>query len=245
MSADDYDVLCSSHTQEECTFVCIDCTELICDDCVSLDHSQHEIKPIKKFIKEVDLDDLKERIDEFEGKQMRAKIQEETEKRFQRTMDAINSQASILISEINQIKEKKILECERKRSKNEVIANEMISYVDPSDISKKIENLPQKGGRTQYAEVAKAILNYQKQIESEEFELSCDASIYTPTFTPGKIQISRLEKQFGKLEFQEESVEDMFNSEEETSESDSDNNADELSNDSANDGHDHGSDFIE
>ncbi|XP_052076700.1 uncharacterized protein LOC127714677 [Mytilus californianus] len=241
-------ICCSTHSDEECTFVCGDCTALICDDCVDTeDHEGHDIKSIKKFIKEVDLDDLKESCEKFDCFKIKAKILDETERRFQKALDGIHSQASKMISEINKIKEKKKRECEEKKGKNATTVNEVLAVVDPSEIADKIDNLPKKGGRTQYAEVAQALLKYHKTMESEEIEAKCDASVYVPTFTHGKIQKSRLEKQFGELDFEEEDVDNLFDTEEETTESESsdDANADDQNNEKGNkeDG-EGGSDFL-
>ncbi|CAC5402986.1 unnamed protein product [Mytilus coruscus] len=241
-------ICCSTHSDEECTFVCGDCTTLICDDCVDTeDHEGHDIKSIKKFIKEADLDDLKESCEKFDCFKIKAKILDETERRFQKAIDGIHSQASKMISEINKIKERKIRECEEKKGKNAITVNEVLAVVDPSEIVDKIDNLPKKGGRTQYAEVAQALLKYQKTMESEEIEAKCDASVYVPTFTHGKIQKSRLEKQFGELDFEEEDVDNLFDTEEETTESESsdDENADNQYNEKGNkeDG-EGGSDFL-
>lgn len=230
-------ICCSIHSDEECTFVCGHCTELICDDCVDTeDHEGHDIKSIKKFIKEVDLEDLKESCEKFDCFKIKAKILDETERRFQKAIDGIHSQASKMITEINKIKEKKIRECEEKKSQNATTVNEVIAVVDPSDIADKIDNLPKKGGRSQYAEVAQALLKYQTTMESEEIEAKCDASVYVPTFTHGKIQKSRLEKQFGELDFEEEDVDNLFDSDEATTESESsdDENADNENNEKSN-----------
>ncbi|CAC5402988.1 unnamed protein product [Mytilus coruscus] len=188
-------VCCSIHSDEECTFVCGDCTELICDYCVSTkNHEDHDIKSIKKFIKEVDLEDLMKSGKKFDCLKIKAQILDETEKRFQKVIDGIHSQASKMISEITKIKTKKIRECEERKEKNATTVNEVLAVVDLTEITDKIYNLPKKGGRMQYAEVAQALLKYRKTTESEEIETKYGASIYVPTLTRGRIQNSRLEK---------------------------------------------------
>ncbi|XP_052077192.1 uncharacterized protein LOC127715210 [Mytilus californianus] len=215
-------VCCLVHSDKECTFVCGDCTELICDDCVGTEHhADHDIKSVKKFIKEVDLQDLKESCEKFDCLKFKAKILDETEKRFQTAIDGIHSQASKMISEINKIKEKKIRECEKRKEKNATTLNKVLAVVDPSEITDKLDNLPKKGGRTQYAEVAQALLKYRTTTESEEFETKDDASVYFPTLTRGKIQKSHLEKLFGELNFEKEDVDYLFDSDEESTEGES------------------------
>lgn len=182
---------------------------LICDDCIDEEHVGHDVKSIKKFIKEADLHELKKNCESVNCVQMKSQIKEEVESRFVTAIDGIEERAAKLKAEIDSMKAKKLEECKEMQAKNMSVVNEVVSLVDPSDIVEKINNLPSSGGRTQYAEVALAILNYQKVVESDDFEIKTEGSLFIPSFSKGKIQKSRLEKMFGNLEFEEEDLDEF------------------------------------
>ncbi|XP_071127313.1 uncharacterized protein [Mytilus edulis] len=213
-------VCCSIHSDEECAFVCGDCTELICDYCVGTKtHEDHGIKSIKKFIKEVDLDDFKESCEN------KALLLNKTEKRFQKAIDEVHAQSSQMISEIIKIKKKKLRKCEKRRERNAATLDKVIAVADPTNMIDTINNLPNKGGRTQYAELAQGLLKCHKTEGSKDLETNCSASVYLPTLKRGTIQTSRLKKLFGKLNFEKVDVQGLIDSDEDSTDS-SDNESD-------------------
>ena len=88
-------------------------------------------------------------------------------------------------------------------------------------------------------------MNYQKNVDSEDFKTKCGVSLHLPTFSPGKIQKSSLEKQFGKLEFDEESVDNLVESGDDSSQSESSEDNEHAAHSSSDDENvEQGSDFI-
>lgn len=221
---------CKQHKDEEYTFVCSDCGDLLCDECIcGKNHSSHEVNSMKMFFKEVDLKDLTKLSKKVDGIRIKSQIEEGTESRYAKVVTSTEERTTKLKVDIDKIKKKKLEDCEKMQLKNSTVINDFMSLVD---LSKKINNLQTTGGRTQYVEVANALLCYRKAMDSDD-EFEMDSSIFLPTFTEGNIQKTRLEKMFGKLDFEEEELDSLFTYSDDSSVVSSDDSSAVSSNDSS------------
>lgn len=203
------DNCCDDHLDEEVRFYCTDCTVLICDECVQSIHKTHDFKSFKKVVKEF-MDTEGEEIDElsrFYWSGVTEKIGKEAEAKLTDKTTRFNAQAENIVNKIYQIRDQKEREIQNMREKNKIALQQTSLFFEERIIVPfvKLKQLISEPGRANDREAVRIIMKLM-EVKKTPSDKRLEHIAFTPTFIATEIDENVIEKLFGELEIEKESM---------------------------------------
>lgn len=168
---------CEEHTTEEVRLYCYDCEQLICRDCIIIDHAGHKydfinkaaakckgtlsesVDPVQRINRDINL-----AVEELKG------VEEQVSKRCTVVSKAIDTSAESLILAIR--KHQKELQSEAKRLTEKQLSNLAVQRKNAQMAAAEVESLIEFMSRSCQGEDDQGILAMKKQLLDRSAELS-------------------------------------------------------------------------
>ena len=207
------DNCCKDHRDEETRFYCTDCTVLICDECVQSIHKTHNFKSFNKIVKEF-MDTNGKDMDELCSIHLSEESVEcikSTEAELKEEITRFKAQAEKLVNKINQIRDQKEQEIQNMIEKNKIAVQQISLFVGERFVepARKLKQLVSEPGRANDREAVRIIIKL-KDVEKSPYDERLEHTVFTSKFVATEIDENVLEKLFGELAIEKESINEVL-----------------------------------